>query len=147
MKVLVDTSIWSLALRRTKEDSIAIRRELASLIADHRVVMIGPIRQELLSGIRSGSQFDSLKKRLSAFPDEPISAEDYEEAARYFNVCRWNGIQGSNTDFLICAVTNRRRYEIFTTDNDFTLYSKLIAIPLYKMKKFEQSRELNPDKK
>lgn len=134
MKVLVDTSVWSLALRRTKEDVIAIKRELEGLIADHRVVMIGPVRQELLSGIRSGSQFNSLRKRLSAFPDEPIFAEDYEEAARIFNVCRQNGIQGSNTDFLICAVARRRQYEIFTTDNDFTLYSEFVAIPLYKMK-------------
>lgn len=138
MKVLVDTSIWSLALRRTKEISIAIRRELESLIADHRVVMIGPVRQELLSGIRSGSQFDRLKKRLSAFPDEPISAADYEEAARYFNVCRRIGIQGSNTDFLICAVANRRQFEIFTTDNDFILFSGIIAIKLYKMKGIDQ---------
>jgi predicted nucleic acid-binding protein len=78
VKVLVDTSIWSLALRRAKEDSSAFKRELENLIADHRVVMIGPVRQELLSGIRSQSQFDTLKKRLYAFPDEPISAEDYE---------------------------------------------------------------------
>ncbi len=134
MKVLVDTSVWSLALRRTKEDVIAIKRELEGLIADHRVVMIGPVRQELLSGIRSESQFNSLRKRLSAFPDEPIFAEDYEEAAQIFNVCRQSGIQGSNTDFLICAVARRRQYEIFTTDNDFTLYSEVVAIPLYKMK-------------
>jgi predicted nucleic acid-binding protein len=146
LKVLVDTSIWSLALRRTKENSSAIRRELEGLIADHRVVMIGPIRQELLSGIRSGSQFDSLKKRLSAFPDEPISAEDYEEAARNFNVCRQNGIQGSNTDFLICAVAKRRQFEIFTTDNDFALFSEFIAITLYKIKGIEPARELDPKK-
>ena len=120
----MDTSIWSLALRRAKEDTSSVRSELESLIADHRVVMIGPIRQELLSGIRSESQFDSLKKRLSAFPDEPIAAEDYEEAARIFNVCRQNGIQGSNTDFLICAVAKRQQFEIFTTDNDFTLFSE-----------------------
>jgi predicted nucleic acid-binding protein len=108
--------------------------------------MIGPIRQELLSGIRSGSQFDSLKKRLSAFPDEPISAEDYEEAARNFNVCRQNGIQGSNTDFLICAVAKRRQFEIFTTDNDFALFSEFIAITLYKIKGIEPARELDPKK-
>ena len=145
MKVLVDTSIWSLALRRTKEESSRIRRELEGLIADHRVVMIGPVRQELLSGIRNGSQFDSLKKRLSAFPDEPIAAEDYEEAARIFNVCRQNGIQGSNTDFLICAVAKNRQLEIFTTDNDFALFSEVIAIALYKMKIIEQARELDPN--
>ncbi|MBN1296616.1 PIN domain-containing protein [bacterium] len=146
MRVLVDTSIWSLALRRAKEDASDISRELESLIADHRVVIIGPIRQELLSGIRSGSQFDNLKKRLAAFPDELIASEDYEEAARIFNICRQKGIQGSNTDFLICAVAKRRQFEIFTIDKDFTLFSEVVAIMLYKMEKIKQARELDPNR-
>lgn len=108
--------------------------------------MIGPIRQELLSGILSGSQFNSLRKRLSAFPDEPISAEDYEAAVRVFKACRQNGIQGSNTDFLICAVVKRRQFEIFTTDNDFAFFSEVIAIAMYKMKGIDQARELDPNK-
>lgn len=142
----MDTSIWSLALRRAKEDASDISRELESLIADHRVVIIGPIRQELLSGIRSGSQFDNLKKRLAAFPDELIASEDYEEAARIFNICRQKGIQGSNTDFLICAVAKRRQFEIFTIDKDFTLFSEVVAIMLYKMEKIKQARELDPNR-
>ena len=132
MKVLVDTSVWSLALRRGSDSTAAPVRELQSLIADNRVQMIGPIRQELLSGIREETQFRELETRLSAFPDLPVTAQDYVTAARFFNLCRANGIQGSNTDFLICAVAVRHRLAIFTTDRDFTLYAKHLPIALHR---------------
>jgi predicted nucleic acid-binding protein len=94
--------------------------------------MIGPIRQEILSGIRSESQFNNLKKHLDSFADLPILTEDYVEAARYFNLCRSKGIQGSNTDFLICSVSVRNELSIYTTDKDFYLFAKHIPIRLHK---------------
>ena len=132
MKVLVDTSVWSLALRQGGERERGPVRELRSLIADNRVQMMGPIRQEVLSGIREDSQFKELEARLRAFPDLPLTSEDYFAAARYFNLCRANGIQGSNTDFLICAAAVRHRLAIFTTDKDFSLYAKHLPIVLYR---------------
>lgn len=132
MKVIVDTSVWSLALRRDKEDSSALVQELRQIILSHRVQMIGPIRQEILSGIRSASQFIKLRKHLESFPDLPILTEDYITAAQFFNHCRSKGIQGSNTDFLICAVAVRNKFSIYTTDKDFDLFSKYIQIVLHK---------------
>ncbi len=131
MKVLVDTSVWSLALRRGKQSTSAVAHELRNLIADKRVEMIGPIRQEILSGIREEAQFKELEMRLSAFPDHPITTEDYVMAARYFNLCRKKGIQGSNTDFLICAVAVRTRLSLFTTDKDFMSFSQHLPIILH----------------
>ena len=121
MKVIVDTSIWSLALRRDRQNASAPVQELQHLIQDHRVQMIGPIRQEILSGIRHESQFKKLKKHLESFPDLPILTEDYVNAAEFFNLCRSKGIQGSNTDFLICAIAIRNKFSIFTTDKDLSL--------------------------
>ena len=132
MKVLVDTSVWSLALRRREGSEPAHVKELESLIADNRVQMIGPIRQEVLSGIRNEAQFKTLETHLSAFPDLPLTADDYVAAARFFNLCRAKGIQGSNTDFLICAVAARHRMAIFTTDKDFVSYAKYLPIALHK---------------
>jgi len=82
MKVIVDTSVWSLALRRNANESLAPDQELRHLIHDHRVQMIGPIRQEILSGIRSESQFGKLQKHLESFPALPIHTEDYVAAAQ-----------------------------------------------------------------
>ena len=133
MKVLVDTAIWSVALRRkTRFENDSIRAELASLVGDGRVVMIGPVRQELLSGIKERAQFDRLREHLQAFPDSPIASSDYEEAASFFNQCREKGIQGSNTDFLICAVAVRNEFSIFTTDENFTQYGTVLPIVLHR---------------
>ena len=130
MKVLVDTSVWSLALRRAAGAGTRAPQQLAELIAGHRAQIIGPIRQELLSGIRDEQQFDNLAVHLSAFPDLPIVAEDYVVAAKFFNLCRKRGIQGSNTDFLICAVAIRNRMSIFTADDDFKHFAKVLPITL-----------------
>lgn len=134
MKILVDTSVWSLALRRTgsqTQKELQIIQNLTELIRDGRVVMIGPIRQELLSGISSPAQFEKLKNHLAHYPDMPLSAQIYEKAAEYFNICRKAGVQGSHTDFLICAVATKANLEIFTLDNDFSYYANHIPIKLY----------------
>jgi predicted nucleic acid-binding protein len=133
MKIIVDTSVWSLALRRRRKPTPSpAAEELRSLIASHRVQMLGPIRQEILSGIRSEQQFDQLRKYLEAFRDLPILTEDHETAAQFFNVCRSQGIQGSNTDFLICAVAARNRFAIYTTDRDFERFARHLPIALHR---------------
>ena len=131
MKVLVDTSVWSLVLRRGPELGSAHSQEMQDLIASHRVQMIGPIRQELLSGVRDDAQFNRLAKHLAAFPDLPLLRDDYITAARFYNLCRRQGVQGSNTDFLICAASARHRLAIYTTDRDFLLFATHLPIKLH----------------
>ncbi len=132
MKIIVDTSVWSLALRRnTPEDRIVIVNKLRDLIIDGRVVLLGVIRQEVLSGIRDTQQFTRLRDYLRAFPDLEITTEEYELAAEFFNTCRSHGVQGSNPDFLICAVAHNRGYSIFTTDKDFENFRSYIPVVLY----------------
>ena len=132
MKVLVDTNIWSLALRRKKKQQNTEVKFLESLIDNQKVCIIGPIRQEILSGIKDQKQFYELKDILGSFDDFPIITKDYELAAEYFNICRNKGVQGSNTDFLICAVSYRNRFPIFTIDQDFEKFSKYVPIVLVK---------------
>ncbi len=134
MKVLVDTCIWSLVLRRRKRqvhtaESLA-EGELAELIREGRVQMIGPIRQELLSGISREQQYTELRDQLRTFADEPLGGADYEEAARINNVCRAGRVAGSPVDFLICAVASRRGWQIFTSDADFGRYARHFPLPL-----------------
>jgi len=93
MKVLVDTCIWSSALRRKNPD-LELVEKLNDLINDGRVSIIGPIRQEILSGISSTKQFNKLKKIFSSFEDIPLRTEHFEKAAEFCNICRKQGIQG-----------------------------------------------------
>jgi len=112
MMVLVDTPVWSLALRRRPEHLGAqeqqLTQALAELIREGRVQILGPIRQELLSGLREEAQFRKLRDYLRAFQEHPLEMADYEEAAHMNNRCRARGITGSAIDFLICAAAHRR---------------------------------------
>jgi predicted nucleic acid-binding protein len=132
MKVLIDTCIWSEALRHKKKKISSITTsELIELIKEARVEIIGAIRQEILSGIKSKKQFEELREQLKEFHDVEMTTTDYEKAAENFNMLRSKGIQGSNTDFLICAVAERLGIPIYTTDNDFRKFKKYLPIQLY----------------
>ncbi len=131
MKVLVDTSVWSLALRRGSPRGTAPERELVELVKEGRVLIVGPVRQEILSGVRDAEQFKTLRDRLRAFPDVMLEARDYEEAAAYFNRCRSKGIQGSNTDFLLCALGTRLGAPVLTTDRDFEHFARILRFELH----------------
>ena len=138
MKVLVDTSVWSLALRRQINVTLSLEQQkvvtaLADLMQDGRAMMMGAIRQELLSGIKTQVGFDALKSTLTAFEDVPLTMQDYEKAAEVFNTCRANGVQGSSTDFLICAVSINHQLPIFSVDNDFLNYQKHLPVLLYSL--------------
>ena len=131
MKVLADTPVWSAALRRSGNAADAPRRTMEVLVSHGLVAIIGPIRQEILSGIRERTKFEEVRDGLRHFPDIMLETEDHEKAADYFNLCRARGVQGSMTDFLICAVAARRELQIFTTDGDFKHYRKHLPIALY----------------
>jgi predicted nucleic acid-binding protein len=131
MKILIDTPIWSYALRSLNEEYLNEVDQLKALIRDQRVLIIGPIRQELLSGYSDSRKYKKIKEDLSFFENTPIHDIDYETAAELYNQCRKKGIQGSHIDFLICAVAKRLDVPIFTTDKDFLHYQKAISIKLY----------------
>lgn len=137
MTVLVDTSVWSLALRRKPEVLSAAEQlivaEWSELVREGRVQLIGPIRQELLSGLRHKQQFTLLERRLSAFPAAPIETADYVEAARFFNLLRETGITGAPTDLLICAVAHRHQWAIFALDEDFERYARSLPVRLHRV--------------
>jgi len=139
LNVLVDTSVWSLALRRTPRDLSATERavvaELAELINEGRARIIGLVRQELLSGIRNPGQFAKLQEVLRSFPDEPVTTSDYEAAAAAGNQCRSRGLAVSVSDMLICAVAQARGWAIFSTDPDYRRYASCLSIKLHPTRK------------
>ncbi len=137
VNVLVDTSVWSLALRRPKTAPLTAEQKayviaLADFVRAGQALLMGPIRQELLCGIRQKSQFDALRKALDGFADVRVTRLDYELAAQSFNTCRAQGIQGSNTDFLICAVAINHGLPILSTDRDFANYQQCLPIQIAK---------------
>jgi predicted nucleic acid-binding protein len=132
MNVLVDTSVWSLALRRKNESLRGNEKlfvaELTELIREGRARVIGLVRQELLSGIKTAEQFEKLRDYLRFFPDAAVDMSDYESAAEAGNRCRAKGVVVSIVDILLCAVAMKREWSIFTTDPDFMNYSKVLPV-------------------
>jgi len=135
VNVLIDTTVWSLALRRRREKLSSDEQDLVveweTLARSGRVVLIGPIRQEVLSGIREEKVFAALQARLSEFRSLEVLPGDYDQAAGFFNVCRSRGISGTPIDMLICAIAFRHELPIFTTDPDFPQYARHIPIRLH----------------
>jgi predicted nucleic acid-binding protein len=132
--ILVDTPVWSLALRRKADDLTAGERRhtqvLYHIIDEGRAELLGPVRQELLSGLREERQFRRLRNYLRDFPDARVSMGDYEEAARASNQCRRAGISASAVDMLLCAVAIHHDWEIFTSDREFVHYQSVLKIKL-----------------
>ena len=135
MDALVDTSVWSLALRRKLEYLTSLERsvvaELADLANEGRVRLIGLVRQELLSGLKSATQYEKLRLHLRAFLDEPIETQDYEGAAQITNKCMSRGIVTPVVDALICEVARTRGWSVFSTDRDFESYAQVVPITLH----------------
>lgn len=135
MNVLIDTSVWSLALRRKNESLSTNERflvaELSELIQEGRARMIGLVRQELLSGIKATEQYEKLRLHLRSFPDEVVDTSDHEEAAKAGNRCRAKGVVVSIVDILLCAVANKRLWTVFTIDPDFSNYAKVLPLRIH----------------
>lgn len=135
MTVLVDTSIWSLMLRRNRhhlsQEQKAQLAALADLVQAGQVRLVGAVRQELLTGIRHREQFACLQQELRNFADVELETEDYETAAEVSNQCEAHGIAGSSIDMLLCSVALRRGWPIYTSDRDFERYARHLDITLY----------------
>ena len=142
MKLLVDTCVWSLALRRRDAASLSpdeqkLKAELVQAIYDGRVAMLGLIRHELLSGIKEKAQFDKVKAALDPYVDEPINTADHEYAACLYNESRIQGVQAGTVDILICALAVRRGWEVLSSDDGL---NRCLAVS----KKFHEEQKSTP---
>jgi predicted nucleic acid-binding protein len=135
VKVLVDTPVWSIALRRQNRDlnvdELRLKDALSELLDEGRIVTIGPVRQELLSGIREELHFNRVRAGIESVEDLSIETAAYENAARMSNLCRSRGIANTSVDMLICAVAIASGVPILTTDRDFLRYVRVLPIQLF----------------
>lgn len=130
--VIVDSDVWSEAFRKKGKEGPSVLT-LRKLIVSGEVIMISPIRQEVLSGIREEEKYVQIRDALRPFLSQKIDEPIYEMAASFFNHCRRNGIQGSHTDYLICACGVAWKSSILTKDKDFTRYANFLPIELHQI--------------
>jgi predicted nucleic acid-binding protein len=128
VSVLVDTSVWSLALRR---DAPARTREVEALTAAieaGEVVMIGSVLQELLQGFPARERTKRLVDYLAPFPLLALHRGDYIFAAEIRSRCRVKGLAVTTIDAQIAAAAINHRCRLLTADADFGRISKLFSI-------------------
>jgi hypothetical protein len=133
--ILLDTSVLSTALRRRAKGSGELQvaeRLLALLGSGQRVSVPGIVVEELLSGIRESSQFESVKHLLlRGYPILTAAVGDHVLAADIVNRCRRRGVAVSSIDALIAALAINSKARLFTTDADFERIAGLVPLRLF----------------
>jgi hypothetical protein len=132
MTVLVDASVWSLALRR---DSLPDTPEVAELrnvlVSGEQVVTTGLILQELLQGFSGPRNRADIVERFAALPLLAPDRMDYVDAAELRNRCRRAGLQLGTIDALLAQLCIRHQLTLLTTDRDFVLATKHCALKVW----------------
>lgn len=132
MSYLVDTSVWSLALRRDAPDSIPEVVELGrALEAGDEIFVTGLVLQELLQGFNKPKAYDQIIEHFESLPFIVPEREDYIQAANLRNKCRKKGIQVGTIDVLLAQLCIEREIDILTTDKDFSQISKLASLKVW----------------
>lgn len=131
MKVLVDTSVWSLLLIRKKSDPHPTSRLLAEKIAEGApLCLTGIIYQEILQGIRSDLQERQLKKYLLDFDFLEETPSMHEKAAELFRQCRKKGLGIGTIDALIASLAIQNECALLTTDKDFERIASIVPLQI-----------------
>lgn len=133
MNIVVDTSVWSLVLRRKQIDESLIHVIAFKSCIDGgaNIHLLGIVLQELLDGLKSEKDQARLLKYLTPFPFLPASKETHIQAALLRNECRRKGIQASPADFLISASCIENGFPLLTCDDDFKLIAKYSDLVLF----------------
>lgn len=132
MNLFVDTSVWSLALRREGPFSAPeVSRLREALGSGEPVFTTGLVLQELLQGFRGPRQREAIVGRFSSLPTIVPDRGDHIEAARIRNLCRRRGIQLGTIDALLAQLVARHELTMLTTDRDFTYASKHVEIRVW----------------
>ena len=131
MKLLVDTSVWSLALRRDAPSDVPeVDTLFRALKGDAEVYTTGLVLQELLQGFSGPAARDAILTKFGSLPSIVPETKDHVEAAALRNLCRRKGVQIGTIDALIASLSIRFELALLTTDNDFRNMSRHVAITL-----------------
>lgn len=125
MTLLVDTSVWSLALRRDAEAAEPEVQELKeALFGAEVVVTTGLVLQELLQGFSGAEAQTQIIAHFAALPLLQPDRDDHIGAAALRNACRQSGVQLGTIDALLAQLAIRHDLTLLTTDKDFAHAAK-----------------------
>lgn len=129
MNLFVDTSVWSLALRRDEHGSAPeVVRLREALQSQESIVTTGLVLQELLQGFRGPKARDAIVERFAALPMVVPDRNDHVAAAEVRNTCRRKGIQIGTIDALLIQLCCRHELTMLATDQDYDHAAKHVPL-------------------
>lgn len=131
MKLFVDTSVWSLALRRDASAGPEVRRLRDALNDGESISTTGLVLQELLQGIRGPNASALVAQRFAATDWVSPTRIDHVEAANIRNACRRRGVQVGTNDALLAQLCIGRNLTMLTTDRDFEHVASLTPLKVW----------------
>lgn len=135
MTLLVDTSVWSLALRRDIEAVEPEVQELKeALFGSEVVATTGLVLQELLQGFSGPKAQAQIVECFAALPLLQPDRDDHIGAAAVRNTCRQAGVQIGTIDALLAQLCIRHHLTLLTTDKDFTHAAKHCPLSVWPAK-------------
>lgn len=133
MNLFVDTSVWSLALRRDAPSDVPeIGALVHALQSGGQVVTTGFVLQELLQGFSGPKARTQIIDRFSAIPLLVPDRQDHIEAAELRNHCRRHGVQAGTIDALLAQLCIRHKLPMLSTDQDFLSIAKHSSLKLWR---------------
>jgi len=133
--ILVDTSVWSLLLRRKSGPVHPLATDLARLIQDDiGLYLCGIIFQEILQGISDRARARQIKTYLEDFELLDTQRDVHAQAASIYSTCRTHGIAAHTVDCLIAATAIQHDCLLMTDDQDFTRIASISPLRLYVLK-------------
>ena len=136
-RVIIDTSVWSEALRRKKNTINSSETIIRKIIEkDIEILLLGIILQEILSGISNEKLYYEIKKILDDFVYLETTKNDYIYASELSNKCRSNGIKAGSIDYLIASTTIQNDLHLVTYDKDFVNISKYTDLKIFDIDNF-----------
>jgi predicted nucleic acid-binding protein len=132
LSLFVDTSVWSLLLRRDRPaDNREVRALVQAIEAGERIVTTGLVLQELLQGFAGPKARDQIVERFAAFPLLVPDREDHVAAAELRTVCRKRGVQVGTIDALLAQLCVRHELTLLSSDRDFELMSAHCSLRIW----------------
>lgn len=130
MRVLIDTSVLSLSIRRKSAAGESVKRLQELIVSGQQLFVCGVVLTEILSSIKHGEQLTKVSKYMEAFPLLDLDRKGYVKAAKLSSDCRRNGVQCSTIDALIAQTAITYDCRLFTTDSDFLHMSRFCELEL-----------------
>jgi hypothetical protein len=132
LNIFVDSSVWSLALRRDAPGGPFVAQLTGAVYANDQIFTTGLVLQEILQGVYGPRQRDQIIARLASLPLLAPDWNDHLHAAELFNRCRRAGIQVESVDTLFAQLCLRHDLTMLTADRDFHHMARHCPLKIWK---------------